>query len=54
MAGALVGLDLNEALTTARLFGAVDEALCAELLSAIEIGALAGAAKQTPQSDREA
>jgi hypothetical protein len=40
MAGTIVGIDLVEAMTTARLLGATDDAALVEYLTAIETAAV--------------
>ena len=44
MSGVVTGLEQAEAAATARMFGAADGLLLAELLTALEIGALSGVA----------
>lgn len=51
MSGTPVGLELDEALHSAVLYGAADPAFATDLLVAIEVGALAGFAKLRPPSD---
>lgn len=51
MAGVIVGLEMAEAASAARLFGAQDELLALELLGSFEAGALAGVAKQLPKAE---
>lgn len=45
MSGAVTGLDLDEAVKTARALGAADEAGLIHCLMSIEFGAMAGIAK---------
>jgi hypothetical protein len=49
MAGVIVGLDLSEALVTARALGARNDPVITEYLTALEDGALTGVAKLAPK-----